>query len=155
MRMGGMSLFNREEPDGYPEAGAGWVSAGALAERVRFVNSLMKAVGQTGKNDDNTFLNNNITDPVRLLQLRLPSGTDQRDAGKVVDLFLGLLWPGEGRAGLDAYKSLAVEFLNTSDTGSPSPFNLLTPSNVANQPYDTRVRGMAALLLSLQRFNEQ
>ena len=155
MRMGGMSLFNREAPDGYPEAGIGWVSAGALAERVRFVNSLMKAVGQTGKNDNNNFLNNNVTDPVRLLQLRLPSGTDQRDAGKVADLFLGLLWPGEGRAGLDAYKMLAVEFLNTDDTGAPSAFNLLTPSNVANQPYDTRVRGMVALLLSLQRFNEQ
>jgi len=155
MRMGGMSLFNREEPDGYPEAGVGWVSAGALAERVRFVNSLMKAVGQTGKNDDNSFLNNNVTDPVRLLQLRLPSGVDQRDAGKVADLFLGLLWPGEGRAGLDAYKTLAVDFLNTGDDGAPSAFNLLTPSNVANQPYDTRVRGMVALLLSLQRFNEQ
>jgi uncharacterized protein (DUF1800 family) len=155
LRMGGMSLFNREEPDGYPEAGVAWVSAGALAERVRFVNSLMKAVGQTGKNDNNNLLNNNVTDPVRLLQLRLPSGTDQRDAGKVAELFLGLLWPGEGRAGLDAYKTLAVEFLNTGDTGAPSAFNLLTPSNVANQPYDTRVRGMVALLLSLQRFNEQ
>lgn len=155
MRMGGMSLFNREEPDGYPETGAGWVSAGALAERVRFVSSLMKAIGQTGKNDNNNFLNNNVTDPVRLLQLRLPSGTDQRDAGRVADLFLGLLWPGEGRAGLDAYKTLAVEFLNTGDDGAPSLFNLLTPSNVANQPYDTRVRGMVALLLSLQRFNEQ
>jgi uncharacterized protein (DUF1800 family) len=155
MRMGGMSLFNREEPDGYPEAGVGWVSAGALAERVRFVNSLMKAVGQTGKNDNNNFLTNNVTDPVRLLQLRLPGGTDQRDAGKVAGLFLGLLWPGEGRAGLDAYKMLAVGFLNADDTGAPSAFNLLTPSNIAGQPYDTRVRGMVALLLSLQRFNEQ
>jgi hypothetical protein len=155
MRMGGMSLFNREEPDGYPEAGVGWVSAGALAERVRFVNSLMKAVGQTGKNDNNNFLTNNVTDPVRLLQLRLPSGTDQRDAGKVADLFLGLLWLGEGRANLAPNKTLAVGFLNTSDTGAPSAFNLLTPSNVAGQPYDTRVRGMVALLLSLQRFNEQ
>ena len=87
--------------------------------------------------------------------MRSSRGTDQRDAGEVADLFLGLLWPGEGRAGLDAYKTLAVEFLNTGDTGAPSAFNLLTPSNVANQPYDTRVRGMVALLLSLQRFNEQ
>jgi hypothetical protein len=85
----------------------------------------------------------------------LPSGTDQHDAGKVADLFLSLLWPGEGRAGRDPYKTLAIGFLNTDDAGAPSAFNLLTPSNVAGQPYDTRVRGMVALLLSLQRFNEQ
>ena len=156
MRMGGMSLFSREVPDGYPEAGGGWASAGALAERVRFIHSLMKAAGQTGKNDANSFLNNNVTDPVRLLQLRLPALADQKDAAKVAELFLGLIYPGEGRANLDEYKRVAMNFLNTNDAGTaPSLFNGLTPSNVANQPYDTRVRGMVALLLSLQRFNEQ
>jgi len=156
MRMGGMSLFNREEPDGYPESGGGWASAGALAERVRFISSLMKAAGQTGKNDFNNFLNNNVTDPVRLLQLRLPVLADQKDAGKVADLFLGFLFPGEGRAGLSEYKRVAVNFLNTDDTGSgSSPFVGLTPSNVAGQPFDTRVRGMVAMLMSLQRFHEQ
>ena len=155
-RMGGMQLFNREEPDGYPEAGGGWASAGALAERVRFISSLMKAQGQTGKNDANNFLNNNVTDPVRLLQLRLPNATDQRDAGKVADLFLGLLFPGEGRASLDEYKRVAVNFLDTDDAGtSSSPFSALTPSNVAGNTYDTRVRGMVAVLMSLQRFQEQ
>lgn len=156
MRMGGMSLFNREEPDGYPEAGGGWASAGALAERVRFISSLLKAGGQTGKNDANNSLNNNFTDPVRLLQLRLPVLADQKDAGKVAELFLGLLFPGEGRASLGEYQRVAVNFLNTDDAGTgSSPFQGLTPSNVANQPYDTRVRGMVALLMSLQRFHEQ
>lgn len=156
MRMGGMSLFNREEPDGYPESGGGWVSAGASAERVRFISSLMKAVGQTGKNDANNFLNNNVTDPVRLLQLRLPSATDQRDAGKVTDLFLGFLFPGEGRASLGEYKRIAMNFLNTDDAGTgSSPFANLTPSNAAGNIYDTRVRGMVALLMSLPRFYEQ
>lgn len=155
-RMGGMQLFNREEPDGYPEAGGGWVSAGALAERVRFISSLMKAVGQDGKNDANLFLTNNATDPVRLLQLRLPNATDQRDAGKVVDLFLGLLFPGEGRASLEEYQRVAMNFLNTDDTGTnSSPFSALTPSNAAGTPYDTRVRGMVTVLMSLQRFQEQ
>ena len=155
-RMGGMDLFNREEPDGYPESGGGWASAGALAERVRFISSLMKATGQTGKNDANNFLNNNVTDPVRLLQLRLPVLADQKDAGKVADLFLGFLFPGEGHAGLSEYKRVAVNFLNTDDAGSASsPFAGLTPSNVAGQPYDTRVRGMVAMLMSLQRFHEQ
>jgi uncharacterized protein (DUF1800 family) len=155
-RMGGMDLFNREEPDGYPEAGGGWASAGALAERVRFISSLLKAAGQTGKNDANNFLNNNVTDPVRLLQLRLPILADQKDAGKVAELFLGFLFPGEGRAGLAEYKRVAMNFLNTDDAGTgSSPFAGLTPSNVAGQPYDTRVRGMVAALMSLQRFHEQ
>jgi uncharacterized protein (DUF1800 family) len=156
MRMGGMSLFNREEPDGYPESGGGWASAGALAERVRFVNSLMKAIGETGKNDLNSFLNNNITDPVRLLQLRLPMLADQKDAGKVADLFLGFLFPGEGRAALGEYKRIAIAFLNTDDSGTgSSAFSGLTPSNSPGNIYDTRVRGMVALLMSLQRFHEQ
>jgi uncharacterized protein (DUF1800 family) len=156
MRMGGMSLFNREEPDGYPESGGGWASAGALAERVRFINSLMKAVGQTGKNDANNFLANNITDPVRLLQLRLPVLANQKDAGKVADLFLGLLFPGEGRASLAEYKRVAMNFLSSDDLGTgSSPFSNLNPSNVAGNIYDTRVRGMVALLMSLQRFHEQ
>jgi uncharacterized protein (DUF1800 family) len=156
MRLGSMSLFNREDPDGYPEAGSSWVSAGALAERVRFVSSLLKASGQTGKNDSNNALNNNITEPVRLLQLRLPASADQRDAGKVADLFLGLFYPGEGRASLDAYRNLAIQYLNTADDGvTASSFSSLTPSGAAGSAYDTRVRGMVAAVLSQQRFNEQ
>ncbi len=155
-RMGGMVLFNRSDPDGYPEAGSGWISAGTLAERIRYIQSLLLATGVTGKNDDNIFLTKNLTDPVTLLRLRLPVLADQKDAGKVADLFLGLLYPGEGKASLDEYRTIAMNYLNTDDTGAnSSPFNLLTPSNVANNIYDTRVRGMVAMLMTLQRFNEQ
>jgi hypothetical protein len=49
-----------------------------------------------------------------------------------------------------------MNFLNTDDSGaSSSSFSNLTPSNVAGSAYDTRVRGMVALLMSLQRFHEQ
>jgi uncharacterized protein (DUF1800 family) len=155
-RMGGMVLFNREAPDGYPEKGSGWVDAGSMSERVRFISSLLKATGQTGKDDQNASLINNITDPVRLVMLRLPSATDQRDAGKVADLFLGLLCPGEGRANLDSYRQVAMNYLNTADDGvSPSLLAGLTPSNVPGNIYDTRVRGLVAMLMSLQRFHEQ
>jgi hypothetical protein len=151
-----MVLFNREAPDGYPEKGSGWVDAGSMSERIRFVSSLLKAVGQTGKDDQNSSLVNNVTDPARLLMLRLPGATDQRDAGKVADLFLALLHPGEGRANLDYYRQLAMSYLNTADDGvSSSPFSALTPSNVAGNVYDTRVRGMVTMLMSLQRFHEQ
>jgi uncharacterized protein (DUF1800 family) len=155
-RMGGMVLFNREAPDGYPEAGSGWVDAGSMAERVRFVSSALKAVGQPFKDDQNSSLTNNVTDPVRLLMLRLPSGTDQRDATKVAGLFLDLLFPGEGRANLDYYKQVAIAYLDSADNGATSsPFSLLTPNNAAGNIYDTRIRGMVAMLMSLQRFQEQ
>ena len=151
--MGNMSLFNREEPDGYPEAGSGWVNAGALVERMRFISSLLKSSADTNKNDANTFLRNNITDPVQLLQLRLPAAADRSDAGKVSDLFLGLLYPGEGRASLSAYRTVAIDYLNTADDGvASSSFNNLT---VGSGSYDTRIRGMVGMLLSLQRFQEQ
>jgi hypothetical protein len=156
MRMGSMSLFNREEPDGYPETASGWVDAGSLVERIRYLNSLLKTTADTNKNDANSLLTNNVTLPVRLLQLRLTDSNDWRDAGKVADLFLGLLLPGEGRASLDHYRNVALNFLNTTDDGTtPSAFSALTPSNTPNSPYDTRVRGMIAILMSLQRFQEQ
>ncbi len=156
MRMGSMSLFNRESPDGYPESAGGWVDAGSLGERIRFISSLLKAAGQTNKNDANGALTNNITHPVRLLQVRLPGAADQLDAGKVADVFLGLIYPGEGRAALDAYRNVCINFLNRSDDDSAaSPFTNLTVSSAANSPYDNRVRGMVALLMSLQRFQEQ
>ena len=156
MRMGGMNLFNRDAPDGYPEAATGWVDAGSLVERARYISSLLKAVGQSGKNDNNPFLTNNVTLPVTLLQLRLPSPADQTNATKVADTFLPLLFPGEGRASLDAYRTVALNSLNTDDTGTnSSPFASLTVSATAGSTYDTRVRGMLTALMSLQRFQEQ
>jgi uncharacterized protein (DUF1800 family) len=156
MRMGGMSLFNREEPNGYPEAAGGWVDAGSLVERVRFTSSLLKTTTDTNKSDANFILTNNVTLPVQLMQLRMPNANDMRDAGKVADLFLGLLFPGEGRASLGHYRNVAIQFLDTADDGTtPSAFSNLTPSSVGGSAYDTRVRGMVAMLMSLQRFQEQ
>jgi uncharacterized protein (DUF1800 family) len=156
MRMGGMSLFNREEPDGYPESAAGWVDAGSLVERVRFISSLLKATTDLNKNDTNQFLLNNVTLPVQLMQARMANANDLRDAGKVADVFLGLLFPGEGRASLDYYRQVAIQFLDTADDGvTASAFSALTPSAAGGSAYDTRVRGMVAVLMSLQRFEEQ
>ena len=71
----------------------------------------------------------------------------------MADLFLGIIYPGEGRANLDVYKSVAVDFLNTGDDGVT--VSLLT--TVINTPatYDSRIRGMVAMLLTLPRFQEQ
>lgn len=159
-RMGGMVLFDRAEPDGYPESGAGWISAGTLAERVRWTQSLLIASGQTGHNGSQSGTgndaSNSTTSPVRLLFARLPLLADQQDAAKVADMFLGLLFPGEGAANLNLYRTAAINFLNTADDGvASSPFSALTPSATAANIYDTRVRGMVAMLMTMQRFQEQ
>lgn len=143
-RMGGMSLFNRAEPDGYPESGPPWISAGTLDERVRFVQSLLEA--STGSD-----AGNNVTDPVSLLKMKLPSN-QWNDAGAVADYFLGIIYPGEGKANLDSYRTLAIDFLNTADNGSSNLFSSLSNTTAT---YDTRVRGMVSMLMTMQRFQEQ
>jgi len=79
-----------------------------------------------------------------------------RDAGAVADYFLGILYPCEGRANLDVYRQAAITFLNTADNGTTSsPFSALTVSNAATSPYDQRVRGVVAMLMTAPRFHEQ
>ena len=34
-----MVLFDRDDPNGYPEDGPGWISAGTLAERMRWIQT--------------------------------------------------------------------------------------------------------------------
>jgi uncharacterized protein (DUF1800 family) len=160
-RMGNMLLFERDAPDGYPEVAAPWISAGTLAERLRFVQSVMIAhtngvltSNQTGKTDAGL---NNLTDPVGLLRAKLPS-TSWTNAPAVVDYFIGLIFPGEGAANLNEYRTAAINFLNTSDNGlSSSPFNTASQTGSASTPpaYENRVRGMVAMLLTFQRFQEQ
>jgi uncharacterized protein (DUF1800 family) len=147
-RMGNMNLFDRGDPDGYPEAGAPWISAGTLAERLRFVQALCIAAGQTGHTD----AGNCVADPVALLQLKLPA-SHWTNAAAVTDYFLGILFPGEGRANLDELRAASLWYLDTADNGTTaSPFAALSPTTTV---YATRVRGMAAMLLSSPRFQEQ
>lgn len=154
--LGEMNLFQREDPDGWPEAGAAWINNGSLIERMNFLSSLLTAVGQAGKTNGNLSFSNNITLPVRLLQHRLPGLADQQDAGKVADFFLALLYPGEGTASLDEYRAAAIDWLNTANDGvTPSAFSVLTPSSAPGSVYDTRVRGMVGMLMALDRFHEQ
>jgi len=153
-RMGSMSLFNRADPDGYPEAGPPWISAGTLAERLRFVQTLLTVpAARTNLNGTaNGDAGNNTADPVALLKRKLPPPS-WNNAGDVADFFLALLFFGEGKANLDLYRVSAVSFLNTADNGTtPSLFSGLSNTG---PDYDTRVRGMVSLLMTLQRFQEQ
>ena len=105
--------------------------------------------GMAGKEDAGASTR---VDLLGLLQLRL-SPEAQRDAGAVADLLLGLLFPAEGTANLVEYRRIAVEFLNTADNGTTaSPWSNLAPGSAL---HDQRLRGLAGLLTSTQRFQEQ
>ena len=150
--MGNMLLFDRDAPDGYPEAGSPWISSGTLAERIRFIQTALMATSDTNKNDGISGGNFNLTDPVGLLKAKLPSG-NWNNAGAVADLFLSILFPAEGKANLDEYRTLAINFLNTNDNGVGQ--SLFTSLGNAGAAYDTRVRAMVAMLMTLPRFQEQ
>ena len=149
-RMGSMNLFDRAEPDGYPETAPGWISTGTLAERIRWVQGYLIAANQSGHSD----AGNSVSDPVTLLRNKLPT-TSWTNAPAVSDYFLSVLYPAEGKANLELYRSAAVSFLNTADNGTTSSlFNLLSTTGNPS-PYDTRLRGMVGMLMTLQRFHEQ
>ena len=147
-RMGLMLLFDRAEPNGYSETAEAWISAGTLAERLRFVQGALMPAGMTGKGDGGA---NTAIDPVGLLQLKAPAAV--RNSGLAADYFLDLLFPAEGKANLTSYRAMAVTFLDTADDGvTASPFSALNP---ASTDYDNRLRGMVAALMTTQRYQEQ
>ncbi len=155
-RAGRMRLFDRAEPDGYAEDGGGWVSAGTLSERLRYVQSLALAgaglATGTGVRSNPDSLGSSRIDPSAVIALRLANGA-QRSAEAVTDCLLGLLFPSEGAANLREYRALGIGFLNTANNGTtPSDFSALAPGT---KDYDSRVRGLVALLLSSPRFQEQ
>lgn len=141
-RMGGMNLFDRDAPDGYPEAGPNWISAGTLVERIRYVQAFLNA----GIGDD---AGNNQCDPVGLMKANVVSG-NWGNAGVVTDYFLGILYPAEGAANLKLLRDAGIAFLNTADDG-------VTASSFSTglSTYDTRVRGLVSMLMTISKFQEQ
>ena len=101
-----------------------------------------------------TDAGNSSVNPVALLKLKLPDA-QWNDAGAVADYFLGILFPGEGGANLDVYRTAAINYLN--DGRADSPVNSTLFSGLANTSanYDARVRGMVAMLMTSPRFQEQ
>jgi uncharacterized protein (DUF1800 family) len=144
-RMGGMGLFTRPEPDGFSEFGRNWLSTANLDERWRFAQHLLMASNYGLKNTD-YGTRNNTSDPSALIRARLPSAS-WNDPSAIADFFLSLLYPGEGAANLGLDRQAAIDFLNTNETGAPSPFNFTA--------HDGRVRGMVAMLMCFPRFQEQ
>jgi uncharacterized protein (DUF1800 family) len=144
-RMGGMNLFNKAEPDGWSEFGRIWLNTANLCERMRFVQHLLMPSNSSLKNTDYATTRN-VSDPAGLVRLKLPQSS-WNDPAAIVDYFISIIYPGEGRANLDLNRTAAINFLNTNDAGTPSPFDL------ASQ--DGRLRGAVALLMCFARFQEQ
>lgn len=144
-RMGGMNLFNKAEPDGWSEFGRIWLNTANLCERMRFVQHLLMPTSSSLKNTD-YGTTRNTSDPAGLARLKLPQSS-WNDPAAVVDYFISIIYPGEGRANLDLHRTAAINFLNTTDAGAPSAFNLAS--------HDGRLRGAVALLMCFSRFQEQ
>ena len=87
-----------------------------------------------------------------MLRGKLPA-TSLKNAGEIADYVLRILYPGEGKANLDEYRTLAISFLNTNDNGVGQ--SLFTSLGNAGAAYDTRVRATVAMLMTLPRFQEQ
>jgi uncharacterized protein (DUF1800 family) len=151
--MGNMNLFDREEPDGYPETGRLWLNTANLCERMRFAQHLCVAPGSFKGTDYTSSGDDNTSNPVLLLKTKTASQT-WNDAGAVADFFLGLLFPGEGRANLSVERAAAIEFLNSNDTGTPDS-SLFSSLGDGSTAYDGRVRSMVGMLMSSPRFQEQ
>jgi hypothetical protein len=73
----------------------------------------------------------------------------------VAEYFVSLLYPGEGRANLEDYHQAAMRFLNDGQADATPNTTAFAQLTVGSAAYDTRVRGMVAMLLTLPRFQEQ
>ena len=157
-RMGGMLLFDRNDPNGYPEDAPGWISAGTLAERIRWIQTYCMSTTDSGKADSIGGGNKSVSDPVGLLRYKLPLqnpiGSITNEAN-VADYLLGIIYPGEGAANLGLYRTATISFLKTADDGvTASPLSGLSSAGNPS-PLETRLRGAVSMLLTLQRFQEQ
>ena len=146
--MGEFRIFDRAEPDGYPETGTVYVGANGLAERVRWIYSILDnpTIGDGISGGNKTSIN-----PYGIVQRYLAPGLHKSDDA-VARLFVSLIYPGEGPANMDEYRRNAIDYLNTSDAGAASAFSGLT---LGSTTYDDRVRRMVAALMTMPRFNEQ
>ncbi|MBI5772368.1 MAG: DUF1800 family protein [Verrucomicrobia bacterium] len=155
VRLGGMDLFNCSTAAGWPEDGASWLSVAGVIERIRWAQAFCINTGQSGKTD----AGNSVTDVRGLIYTKLPPAS-WTNAVLVADYLVKIIYPTEGRGNVDTYHKMAVTFLNDGSADSnpldrTKPFSQLPANNAGNSSYDVRLRGAAALLLSLQRFQEQ
>ncbi|MGE3165562.1 MAG: DUF1800 family protein [Planctomycetota bacterium] len=126
----GMHLFDRDEPDGWPEAGGNWVDSGTMLERINFARRL-------AANEDSDY---------NWSTLAFLTANGATAAAEIVDLFDDLMF--QGNLSL-SNKSLLLEFVETNNSGQPQA---LDP---AATDYAQRVRNLVGLLLSMPQWHFQ
>jgi hypothetical protein len=127
-----MLLFQRDEPDGFSELGIHWTDTLGFLERMKFSQGIGGDLAHSrGSWDITAFLAaNSIATPEDL-----------------IDYFNNLLFANKLSA---VRRTVLLDYANTDDTGSASPFSGLSPAAQAN-----RLRDLTALILSAPEFQLQ
>ena len=120
----GMTLFQRDDPDGYSELGGEWMDTATMLARIRFVREL-------AANDDSDF----SFDLTGYLNRHQVSTAEEIVEFFSRNLFHGTLSP--------ASRSLLLEFLTTDDNGNPRSLN------PGAADYRRRVEDFIGLVLSM------
>lgn len=148
-RMGRYLIFDREEPDGYPETGTVYVGASSLTERNRWISTIL----DNNQTDGIAGGNRTRARPTHLLQKFVPVAK-QTDGDTVARFFLSCLFPGEGEANLDYYRRRGIDILDTSLAGTHTPDSFGSQA-LNSDEYNYRVQRLVAYLLTMPRFHEQ
>ncbi len=128
----GMTLFQRDDPDGYSELGVDWMDTHSLLERLRFCQNLAINGESSGG---------------RWSLERLMHDQDLTTAEEVLEYFNQLLF--QGRLS-EHRKRVILDFANTTNSGRPDPVSQLRGSRKMN-----RLRQMVGMVLSTQEFQTQ
>lgn len=128
----GMTIFEREDPDGFPEKGEGWMDTQGLLERIKFGQSLTRGLSRSAADWDSTafFQSKGLQDP---------------DA--VVSHFDRFYFQGNLHRD---HRAVLLDFANTDEACKPSPWTLQNNSTKRN-----RLRDLTALLLASPEFQFQ
>ena len=130
MKEMGMDLFQRDEPDGYPETGLDWIGTTTLLERINFARRFTSNV-----DNDYRWTFENFIDQTQGL-----------GSVEVLEVFDEVLFQGSLT---EAEKCVVVDYLETDLDGFPWPLD----PDATN--YETRIRDMVGFMLSLPRWQFQ
>jgi hypothetical protein len=126
----GMTLFTRDDPDGWSELGFDWMDTGTLLERVKFLQ----------------LLAGNLDSNLRWDVAAWTASLTDRSADGIIDYFIDLLYDGKVTP---AQRDLLFRFATTNDLGIPLPFD------PARSDYLQRVQDLVSLILAMPQAHQQ
>ncbi len=129
----GMSLFDRDEPDGYPEFGSEWIDTGTLLARMK--------LGQASAEGTQASSGDLYWNALAFLDSR---GLDTAD--EIVTFYNRLLFQGTMS---QEQVNIVLEFLNTDDNYNPLTFSR------ARADFAVRTQQALGLMLSFPEWNIQ